>query len=221
MEAGCCYVPLMRIVVTAGPTREAIDPVRFISNRSSGRMGYAIAEEAAARGHVVVLIAGPVALADPPGAQVIRVTTCEDMLAAVGNALESCDALVMAAAVADWRPVTVSAEKIKKSRIPPVIRLEPAPDILKTLRPRKGGRIFVGFAAETGNPLPEAVRKLRDKGLDMIVANDVSQADAGFDVETNRCTLVTGEDEAVALPLMSKMDVAGRILDWIEKRRAG
>jgi phosphopantothenoylcysteine decarboxylase / phosphopantothenate---cysteine ligase len=206
----------MKILVTAGPTREPIDPVRFISNRSSGKMGYAVAHEAVRRGHVVRLISGPVQIPPPPGVELIRVETAEQMLAAVRGNLEWCDVLVMAAAVADWRPAVCAAQKMKKSGAPAVLALEPAPDILKTIRPYKGGRFFVGFAAETGDPLPEARRKLVAKGLDLVVANDVTRPGAGFEVDTNEVTLVFADGRVRDLPTMPKTEVAGRLLGEIE-----
>jgi phosphopantothenoylcysteine decarboxylase/phosphopantothenate--cysteine ligase len=208
----------MRLLITAGPTREAIDPVRFISNRSTGRMGFAVAAVAAGRGHAVTLVAGPVELPTPGGVTRVDVVSACEMLAAVEKHLPAAEALVMCAAVADWRPKAAGAVKLKKRAMSPVLELTPNPDILATIRPAKGGRVFVGFAAETGDPLPEARRKLADKGLDLIVANDVSQPDAGFAVDTNRVVLVTADGPPTALPLLSKVDVAARILDWLEAR---
>ena len=206
----------MRFLITAGPTREFMDPVRFLSNRSSGKMGYAIAVAARDRGHEVVLVSGPVSLPAPGGIRVVSVVSAAEMLEAVSTHLESCEALVMAAAVADWRPVSVSDQKVKKSQAASRLELEPTPDILMTLKPRKGSRTFVGFAAETMDIETEACRKLVAKGLDMIVANDVSQPDSGFDVDTNRVVFLTGDGSIVRLPLLSKRDVAERILDWVE-----
>lgn len=208
----------MRILITAGPTREAIDPVRFISNRSSGKMGYALARVAARRGHVVTLISGPVALRPPAKVSFVPVMTADEMLAAVKRHLSRCDALIMAAAVADWRPRRVSAQKIKKAIGYRLLRLEPTQDILKTLRNKKGRRVFIGFAAETERILAGARRKLAEKGLDLIVANDVSRPDAGFDVDTNQVTLMEASGRVRALPLMTKLKVASRILDWLETR---
>lgn len=207
----------MRVLVTAGPTREFIDPVRFISNRSSGKMGYAVAVAARDRGHEVVLVSGPVALPPPAGIRVIKVVSAADMLAVVSEQLDACDALVMAAAVADWRPAEVSGQKVKKRDAATELKLVPTADILLTLKPRKGDRVFVGFAAETTGMEAEARRKLSDKGLDMIVANDVSQPDAGFDVETNRVVLIAAEGTAQALPLMPKREVAAEIIEWVER----
>ena len=210
----------MRILVTAGPTREHIDPVRFISNRSTGKMGFAIAQCAAVRGHAVTLVAGPVALATPPGVQRVDVLSARDMLAAVETHLSACDALVMCAAVADWRPRQASAVKLKKRNLTPVLELEANPDILATIRDRKNGRIFVGFAAETGDPRPEGRRKLAAKGLDLLVANDVSRPDAGFAADTNRVSLLTRDGGEQELPLLSKMEVAERIVAWMEQALA-
>lgn len=208
----------MKIIVTAGPTREALDPLRFLSNRSSGKMGFALARVAARRGHAVTLISGPVALKPPSGVVFVPVTTAARMLAAIQRTLPRCQALIMAAAVADWRPAQVSPHKLKKTNKNWLLRLEPTPDILSRLKPRKGSRIFIGFAAETGQLLERARRKLVSKGLDLIVANNVRQRDAGFDVDTNRVTLIATDGEVQALPLMTKRKVAARILDWLEAR---
>ena len=206
----------MRILITAGPTRERIDPVRFISNRSSGKMGYAIAQSARQRGHQVVLISGPVHLPVPEGVERSFVESAEEMLAAVKVKLPSCDVLIMAAAVADWKPAAVSSQKLKKAGAPATLDLVRTPDILQTIMPLKGGKIFVGFAAETENLHQEARRKLAAKQLDLIVANDVSRADAGFEVDTNQVTLLTPDGNSRELPLMSKADVACEIMAWVE-----
>jgi len=208
----------MKILVTAGPTREAIDPVRFISNRSSGKMGFAVAAAAAERGHEVVLVAGATGLPSPAGVRRVDACSAEDMLAAVRGHLEWCDVLVMAAAVADWRAKQVSSRKLKKDAMRPCLELEPTPDILASIRDLKGRRLFVGFAAETGDPVPEARRKLQSKGLDLVVANDVSRDDAGFEVDTNKVTFLPAQGPADDLPLMSKRDIAKRLLDWVEGR---
>lgn len=210
----------MRLLITAGPTREHIDPVRFISNRSTGKMGFAIAQAAAARGHAVTLVAGPVSLPTPAGVQRVDVVSARDMLAAVEAQLPECEALVMCAAVADWRPVQSSAIKLKKRTMSPMLALEANPDILATIRERKQGRIYVGFAAETGDPRPEGRRKLAEKGLDLLVANDVSQPDAGFAVDTNRVTLLTAAGVERVLPLLSKLEVAEEIISWLEQALA-
>lgn len=207
----------MNLLVTAGPTREHLDPVRFLSNRSTGKMGFAIAQAAAERGHAVTLIAGPVSLPTPAGVARVDVTSALEMLDAVLRHLPQHDALVMCAAVADWRPKLASAAKLKKADMRPVLELEPNPDILKTVRPLKATRLYVGFAAETGDPLAEAQRKLAAKGLDLIVANDVTQPDAGFAVDTNRVTFVSATEPATALPLLSKLDVGREIVTWLER----
>ncbi len=206
----------MKLLVTAGPTREFIDPVRFLSNRSSGRMGYALAEVAARRGHEVTLVSGPVALRPPPGVRLIPVVSALDMLQAVEGCFEACDGLIMCAAVADWRPREIASHKLKKGNDAPRIDWVATPDILTVLRPRKGRRVVVGFAAETDNLLAAAQQKLERKGLDLIVANDVSQRDAGFEVETNRVVLIARDAPPVPLPLLAKRQVAERIVDWIE-----
>jgi phosphopantothenoylcysteine decarboxylase/phosphopantothenate--cysteine ligase len=180
-------------------------------------MGFAIAQRAAERGHAVVLIAGPVVLATPAGVHRVDVCSARDMLTAVEACLEDCAALVMCAAVADWRPRQCSAVKLKKRSMSATLALEPNPDILQTIRTRKHGRIFVGFAAETGDPRAEGLRKLTEKGLDLLVANDVSQTDAGFAVDTNRVTLLTSDGRELPLPLLSKLEVAERIMVWLEQ----
>lgn len=211
----------MRVLVTAGPTREAIDPVRYVSNRSSGKMGYAVARAARRRGHDVVLVSGPVALASPGAVNVVRVTTAEQMREAVEGEFPRCDALVMAAAVADWRPKAASATKLKKADGPPAVEMVRTPDILAAVAAIKGSRIVVGFAAETGaGLLPEAQRKLLQKRLDLVVANDVSAPGAGFEVDTNRVAFVS-EARIEELPLMSKDEVAERLVEWIEARAGG
>lgn len=210
----------MRFLVSAGPTREHIDPVRFLSNRSTGRMGFAVAAAAAAAGHTVTLVTGPVALETPPGGiRRVDVISARDMLAALQERLPETDVLVMTAAVADWRPKHTAGTKLKKATMNPVIELEPNPDILATLAQAKAGRTFVGFAAETGDPLPEARRKLIAKGLDLIVANDVSRSDSGFAVDTNRVTLIGADGTFAPLPLLTKHEVACEIVKWCETRR--
>ena len=196
-----------------------MDPVRFLSNRSSGKMGYAVAAVARDRGHEVILISGPVSI-EPPNVQVIRVATAEQMFEAVDKNVEWCDALVMAAAVADWRPASISHHKIKKAEAAPVIHLERTPDILKLVFAKKGKRLYVGFAAETENLVKEAWRKLKEKGLDLIVANDVSASDAGFEADNNRVILLARGGVSEALPLMPKREVAAYILDWLEEHAA-
>lgn len=209
----------MNLLVTAGPTREHLDPVRFLSNRSTGKMGFAVAQAAAERGHAVTLVAGPVSLPTPDGVTRVDVVSARDMLAAVQRLLPQHDAFVMSAAVADWRPRQTSDRKLKKSAMRPLLELEPNPDILKTVHPGKGRRLFVGFAAETGDPLAEAQRKLAAKGLDLIVANNVSLPDAGFAVDTNRVTFVSAAEPPVALPLLSKLEVGRALVAWLEQHR--
>jgi phosphopantothenoylcysteine decarboxylase/phosphopantothenate--cysteine ligase len=208
----------VRVLVTAGPTREPIDAVRFIANRSSGRQGYAIADEAARRGAEVTLVSGPTALPDPYGVRTIRVETAAEMLAAVESAFESTDVVVAAAAVADLRPAAPASGKIKKADAPGSIALEPTVDILASLGARKGSRTLVGFAAEAGDPVASARRKLASKNLDLVVANDITEPGAGFDCATNRVTLV---DRAATeeLPLMDKAAVARAVLDRVEALR--
>ena len=203
---------MSHILITAGPTREPIDPVRFLSNRSTGRMGFAIAQAAAEAGHTVTLIAGPVELPTPPNVRRVDVVTARDMLAAVQRELVQADVLIASAAVADWRPETCSPTKLKKAGMDGTLRLVPNPDILKTIRPQKGARTFIGFAAETGEPTAEATRKLRDKGLDLIVANDVTAPDAGFAVDTNRVTLLYPDGRREPLPLQSKLHLAHHLI---------
>jgi phosphopantothenoylcysteine decarboxylase/phosphopantothenate--cysteine ligase len=209
----------MKLLITAGPTREPIDPVRFISNRSSGKMGYSIASVALRRGHKVVLVSGPVSIPPPPNAILVKVVTAADMLLAVNKKIGWCDALVMSAAVSDWRPAEFSKEKIKKHKMPCSLPLVRNPDILMAVAPKKEKRIFVGFAAETGRLRPEALRKLREKNLDLIVANDVSRRDAGFETDTNRVILFSAGGDSAALPLMTKEKVAEHIVDWIEAKQ--
>ncbi len=208
----------MKLLITAGPTREHLDPVRFLSNRSSGKMGFAVAQAAVERGHTVTLVAGPVTLPTPEQVFRVDVVSALDMLAAVRRLLPYQHALVMCAAVADWRPKSQSDTKLKKTEVPIEVALEPNPDILKTMLPLKEDRIFVGFAAETGDPLAEAQRKLTSKGLDLIVANDVTRPDAGFEVDTNLVTFLTPSEPPRALPLQSKLDIGRAIVDWLEQR---
>lgn len=208
----------MKVLVTAGPTREAIDPVRFVSNRSSGKMGYAVAAAAQARGHAVCLVSGPVALEPPRGVEVVRVTTAADMLAAVRRRVRGCDLLVMAAAVADWRPKNPARRKLKKSAGPPRIAWEPTPDILKTLAPRKKpAQVFCGFAAETHGLAREARRKLREKNLDAIAANDVSKNDRGFEADRNALTIHFADGRARRVPLATKKKCAATLLRALEE----
>lgn len=206
-----------RVVVTAGPTREAVDPVRFLSNRSSGRMGVAIAEAARQRGADVRLIVGPVRITLPGGISIEQVESTADMLTAVKRQLADADVLVMAAAPADFRPADVARSKIKKSSAPEAIALVPTPDILHETRELREGRVVsVGFALETDDVIAHAQEKLQRKGLDLIVVNDAGEPGAGFDVETNRVTLLSPDGARQDLPLLSKREVADHIIDRVE-----
>jgi phosphopantothenoylcysteine decarboxylase / phosphopantothenate---cysteine ligase len=205
-----------RVVVTAGPTREAVDAVRVLTNRSSGHMGCAIAAAAWRRGAEVTLITGPLTVPLPPGPAVQHVETAADMLAAVRDALADADLLVMAAAVADFRPAEPGTGKPEKGSAGDSIRLEPTADILRTTREdRAAGAVVVGFALQTGDGREKARSKLEDKGLDLIVLNSADEPGAGFDVPTNRVTLLARGGGEEALPLMSKEDVADALLDRI------
>jgi phosphopantothenoylcysteine decarboxylase/phosphopantothenate--cysteine ligase len=204
-----------RVLITAGPTQEALDPVRFISNRSSGKMGWALAEAARDRGAAVVLIAGPTSLPPVPNVMVVPVVTAEDMRKEVITRFLDSDVLIMAAAVADFRPASPARGKIPKGRGTRALALEPTPDILMDLPPRRAGQLVVGFAAETGDLVERARAKLRRKALDMIVANNVTEPGAGFGAETNRATLLDRAGRCDALPLMSKLELAHRILDVV------
>lgn len=208
----------MRILITAGPTREPIDPVRFVSNRSSGKMGLALAEAALSRGHEVCVIAGPVCLEFPAPAEVVDVITAEEMLEAVRLRLTWCDVLIMSAAVADWKPSSVSTEKIKKQGSGLDMRFERTVDILHSVKDRKDDRVFIGFSADTDNREAEALRKLRDKGLDLVVANDIVTPGSGFGTDTNQVTLFGPDAFAKDLPLMPKREVAEIIIEWAEGR---
>ena len=209
-----------RILITAGPTFEDIDPVRFVGNRSSGRMGYAVAGGALRRGATVTLVTGPTPLTAPHGADVIKVRSAAEMHAAVMDRVAGCDVVVMAAAVADYTPAQVSEQKVKKADGPVTITLTRTKDILGELGklPSRQQRtpVLVGFAAETTDVIAYAQQKLQQKGADLIVANDVSRSDAGFDVDTNAVSLVSsnGVEE---VPLQSKDGVAAKILDRVEQ----
>ena len=251
----------MKFVVTAGPTREHLDPVRFLSNPSTGKMGFAVARAAAMRGHEVVLVAGPVSLKTPKGVRRIDVTSAREMLAAVEKELFSNSrdmargsggrvgdaplpvgaalradrtsqysmVFVSTAAVADWRPAKCAARKLKKGQMSDTLKLVRNPDILKTVACRtrhqapariaRASTIFVGFAAETNDVIAEARRKCREKNLDMIVANDVTEKGSGFGVDTNRVTFVRKDGSVDRLPLMTKLAVARRIVRECEDLR--
>jgi phosphopantothenoylcysteine decarboxylase/phosphopantothenate--cysteine ligase len=210
-------LPGKRLLVTAGPTHEPIDPVRFIGNRSSGKMGYAVAREAAARGADVTLVAGPVAIPDPPGVRVLRVETAEDMRRAALSWADAVDAVVMAAAVADWRPAEEAPGKLKKESGPPALQLVPTPDILRELGDLKGRPLLVGFAAETGDLETAGRGKLAAKGLDLIVVNQVGREGTGFGSDTNDAMILsaTGDDEP--LRTWTKPELATAICDRLAK----
>ncbi len=203
-----------RIVVSAGGTHEPIDPVRFIGNRSSGKMGFAIAEAARDRGAAVTLVCGPVALATPYGVERVDVVTTAQMAEAVIRAVKGCDAVIMAAAPADFRAANAADQKIKRTGAALSIELAPNADILAAL---SGAFVKVGFAAETQDLLENARAKIAKKGLDLIAANDVTARDAGFATDTNRVTLIDASGAAEELPLLSKYHVAGRILDRVAR----
>jgi len=209
------------IVVTAGPTCEDLDSVRFLTNRSSGRMGYALAEAAARRGAHVILISGPVALDTPSGVERIDVRSTEQMHRAVLGSLDRATIVIMAAAVADYRPVMPSVNKLKRGKEHLNIELEPTMDILADVARRKGEQILIGFAAETEQLGEHARRKLKEKSADLIVANDVTTPGAGFDHETNIVTIFRSDGREQSLPKLTKVQVAHRILDEvIELRRS-
>ena len=211
-----------RVLVTAGPTREAIDPVRFISNHSSGKMGVAVARAAWRRGAAVDLVAGPLSVNVPAGVAVHDVESTEEMAIAVARLLPDADVLVMAAAPADFRPASAADAKIKKTSAPASIALAPTPDILQATRTaRRGGSVIVGFALETGHAVESGRDKLASKGLDLIVVNDATEAGAGFGVDTNRVTLLARDGSEACLPLMSKDEVADAILDRVEELMGG
>lgn len=203
------------ILVTAGPTEEPIDPVRFISNRSSGKMGFALAEAAAQRGARVILVSGPVSLAAPAGVEIIRVKTAQEMHDAVLARVDGATIIVKAAAVADYRIARVADRKIKKRAAEMELTLEPTADILAELGRIKGERLLIGFAAETENLLSEARRKLESKNCDMIVANLVGREGTGFGSDENEAVLAMRAGEAIELPRMTKRRLADRILDQV------
>ena len=209
------------VLITAGPTQEPIDPVRYLSNRSSGRMGFALAAEAAARGARVIVVAGPVAIDPPAGCEVERVTTTDEMYRAVLERLSEAGTVIMAAAVADYRPVTSRKSKIKKGSGPPELDLEPTVDILSEVGRLKGDRLLVGFAAETEDLVENAEGKLRQKNCDFIVANPVgaSAEGAGIDAEENQGVLLSASGDRVELPRGSKAGMASRIFDELLRLR--
>ena len=205
------------IVVTAGPTHEPIDPVRFIGNRSTGKMGFAVAAEAFARGAEVTLVVGPATVEPPEGPRVVRVATAEQMRAAASEAADGVDAVVMAAAVADFRPEEVAKDKLKKEAGPPEIRLVPTPDILTELGERKGERILVGFAAETGDLESAGGAKLVAKDLDLMVVNEVGQEGTGFGADTNHAMILSRTGDDTALRNWTKRELAAEICDRLAK----
>ena len=210
------------VLVTAGPTEEPLDAVRYLSNRSSGKMGYAVAEASRRRGARVVLVSGPTHLEPPEGVTVERVRTSEEMAAAVLHHFDESGIVIMAAAVADFRPAEIHAEKLKKQEVSQV-KLAPTRDILAEIATRRrADQLVVGFAAETDHVLENAAAKLRSKRLDLMVANDVTRDGAGFEVDTNIATLLFPDGRKKSLEKMSKFDVANRILDEVvELRKAG
>ncbi|MGH9753994.1 MAG: bifunctional phosphopantothenoylcysteine decarboxylase/phosphopantothenate--cysteine ligase CoaBC [Blastocatellia bacterium] len=213
-----------RVMVTAGPTVEDLDPVRFITNRSSGKMGYAIAEAARDRGALVTLISGPVSLPPPENIETINVRSTREMFEAVMSRLHDVTVFIGSAAVADFRPARRAEQKIKKEgRKTITIELEETEDIIATVgaAPNRERRIVAGFAAESQSLLEYAERKLREKGLDLIVANDITRADAGFSAETNAATILKRDGSRIELPLQSKRALADRALDEITKLREG
>jgi len=209
-----------KILVTAGPTRENLDPVRYFTNRSSGKMGYAVAEAAVRRGAHVILVSGPTSLDAPPGVERIDVQSAEEMHRAVLEKIADCSIAIFAAAVADYRPIAANGQKIKRTTESLNIALEPTPDILAAVARSKGERLIVGFAAETENVADNARKKLAAKNADLIVANDVTAEGAGFDHDTNIVTLIARDGRDLALPRMSKSEVAQRILNEVVRLRS-
>jgi len=209
-----------RVLITAGPTREPIDPVRYLSNRSSGKMGYALAEAAKLRGADVILVSGPTALSVPSSIEIVRVETAVQMYDAALFHAETADIIIAAAAVSDYRPTERAEQKLKKTSASPTLTLTQTDDILAELGRRKHPhQILVGFAAETTDLLAQARLKLTSKNLDWIAANDVTQEGAGFDGDTNIVTLIGKDRQEIALPLLTKREVAERILDEIGTSR--
>ncbi|WP_108022520.1 bifunctional phosphopantothenoylcysteine decarboxylase/phosphopantothenate--cysteine ligase CoaBC [Melghirimyces profundicolus] len=207
-----------RVLVTAGPTREPVDPVRYLTNRSSGKMGYALAEAAARAGAETVLVSGPADLTAPPEVRKVEVTTAAEMYEAVMREMKSSDVIIKAAAVADYTPVQTAERKIKKKGDRISLELRKTRDIAEELGKRKEGRFLVGFAAETDRVGENAAEKLRRKNLDLIVANDVTRAGAGFDEDTNIVTVYDQKGEVMSLPRMSKTEVARRLIGLIGER---
>jgi len=207
------------VLITAGPTQEPLDPVRFISNRSSGKMGYALAEVAARRGARVILVSGPVQLPDPRGVSVIRVHTAVEMRAAVMEHLAESTIIVKSAAVADYHLSRVPQQKMKKTAARLSLELDPTPDILAELGQKKGDRLLIGFAAETENLAASARKKLESKNCDMVVANLVGQEGTGFESDENEATLVLRSGETISLGRAPKREIASRIFDHVQRLR--
>ncbi len=204
--------PVRHFVITAGPTREHLDPVRFLSNPSTGKMGFELARAAVRRGHRVTLIAGPVSLKTPQGVTRIDVVSAREMLRAVEQSIEPQTIFISTAAVADWRPEVCAAQKLKKSQMTGVLKLVRNPDILATVQ----ARVKVGFAAETGPVAAEAQRKMRTKGLALIVANDVTQKGVGFGTATNKVDLFYADGRQESLPLMTKRSLGNQLIQICE-----
>jgi phosphopantothenoylcysteine decarboxylase/phosphopantothenate--cysteine ligase len=207
------------VLVTAGPTYEDLDPVRYLTNRSSGKMGYAVAEAAARRGAKVLLVSGPTSLEAPAGVERVSVRTAEEMHRAVTGRFAECSIAILAAAVADYRPVEKHPQKMKRSKATLTLQLEPTRDILADVAKARGERLVVGFAAETDHVAENARKKLTAKNADLIVANDVTAEGAGFDLDTNVVTLLARDGRDLPLPRMTKTEVAQRILDEVVRLR--
>jgi phosphopantothenoylcysteine decarboxylase/phosphopantothenate--cysteine ligase len=207
----------VKFVVTAGPTREPLDPVRYLSNRSSGKMGYAIAAAALEKHHAVTLISGPVALAAPSGAEIICVTTGDEMFDAVAARLDDCDVLVMCAAVSDYTPAKVETRKMEKRKTPFALELIPTRDILASLPRKNRSYLVVGFAAETHDLETNAQKKLREKNCDLIVANDVSKTDSGMESDENEVTIFFRSGESKTISRTSKKIIARELVKIISK----
>jgi len=207
----------VRFVVTAGPTREAIDPVRFLSNRSSGKMGYAIAEAAVAAGHDVKLISGPASIAPPEDAEFISITTSDELHDQVHRAVRECDVLVMCAAVSDYKPAVVAPRKTKKQKAPFALELIPTRDILASLAGENRNYLVIGFAAETHDLESNAQKKLREKNCDAIVANDVSQPDSGMESDDNAVIIFFKNGETKSISRASKKIIARELVKIISK----
>jgi phosphopantothenoylcysteine decarboxylase/phosphopantothenate--cysteine ligase len=207
----------VKFLITAGPTREPIDPVRYISNRSSGKMGYAIAQAALDAGHEVILVSGPVCIEAPRGAQLVAVTTSDEMFDAVHAHLGGIDIAVMSAAVADFKPANYSAQKIKKISAPEKISLTPTRDILSSLGKLQKKFLLIGFAAETNSLAENARKKLHEKNCDLVVGNDVSRMDTGFEGDDNEVTLFYKRGETFFLPREKKLRLAKKLVKIFEK----